>query len=1636
MENDEIGVLQDDGVTVISDTVGQTKVVLVDSNVKASGNVKQPSANFHVVNPGYLIIEIEPGNKPSMIVGKPGAFHVHLHDDNNNRIFLSDTIAIKTVVPKEYFTSEDVRPNGTFVAGIPRKEGKMTVVATLSEYMLRQEVVPISPPLKATLNVQIYAPLSVTPKLTLLPWNDITKPQHRRQLVASGGSGHVLWQTNASDIATVNANGLVTTTTLGEVLVTATMAENSANRDSAVIVVKEVLGLKLVEGFREFVIDETLVIGIAALVENTKDAEVFSACEMLPYKVSELNPDFSALQEIRAMELEGSCASLDLIAQSPGFSNVLVSYKMSESEDLQASTTVGAFKPLAVVKPSSGSLVLALGTGYVVHFEGGPLPWIHKPSGHYSKFSVEDKDLVRSQLDISSKETGSYRVYVECMQLGETRVTLTVGNTPSSTLPNPMNSTATATVTCAHPEAVQLGLLGEELYPCPMKQRGAAVASCEGPVALKVTVTDGKGAKLDNVSSLNFAWSAEQGNALAELPAEGLLKADSDGLAYGVLIPKGTPGDMSVSVTLMREGISASLALRLVPPPSLSPRHLVLYHHPSSQGYLSITGGSGYFELLPDGPVDKSLFPSIVMSKIPHDIAAVEYLVSNTTVRAVAKNLGSRVVTIRDLCVVADPPSAAVTVAIPESAALSVAPLVEQGSSVEAILYLLSSSGYRVPILPTFMQFTVTTKEDLVSLEYLKISDDGGAIYKVNGLIVGETALRGSVTDLIARKDGNRDSRMVSSYEPVQVFSPLRLRPKYITLVVGGQYQVRASGGPVSSVLQFLSSNSSVGEVDENSGVVSALQVGNTTVSVSARLPSSSSERLMRCQDVVIVRVVTLRSVEISAPTQYLEAGTAMPIHVTAFALNTSSYADQILATSVSTLTPLNFASAEPPLVFRWSNSDASVAGLDHVLSSNKVQSSSVNFAAGIIRALKPGVTTVSVSVSVVRPAASIATAQIEDDATLTATFMLTVFEPLALVAPQGTAVRLLLSPGARYQLETNRDRESNVHFNPSCDPPKPATPTKESSDLRVVKSDNESLVTINANSMVLAGNVTGTTSVIVEAEENFGSVVQHSIVLVEVREVCYVMATADPIFPVASEDTDKLPNLPVGSSLPVHVTYHDCTGRTFDALANSDVTIISNRDDLIVQKSSATSTVALRVRDAGQTVLAVSLPLSNTRDLSHYFRIPSGYAVTPHKDCVAVGEPVCLTSSISGIGKWGGDGNVEMSPTLRHALPLSPGSANVHYTLGSGDSKQTLKGKITVRPIQQLELMKPEEFISDGAAGDSVTVPLQLSADCDASSMAVDSCWPALPSAALLHHLSCSLQLDPPPSPEQASHIDHVFLATPVYSEGTGYGCAVQVADDQVAWLREHWTLHPTSAILLTSSITAMGPYQPALSSAPLPLPLLPGVQLNGSTTIALGADTTADESVVFVGPPLALSKLQAESNSSSVSVRVEATPVASEGLAAVKLVVGVVGSLSAGDIVAITLTSPLTRQTFVTLVGLESSIESICLAPSLPIPQLILATLSHYHTHLFALLCVVLTAAAAAVGYQAWCGPGYRNTTAGVFVNSPPPKPAPQPQSFSPYVPQGSPRDLNISLWSTDSVYGAPPSPPSLQRSPRRPL
>src|SRR5699024_8637128 len=104
-----------------------------------------------------------------------------------------------------------------------------------------------------------------------------------------------------------------------------------------------------------------------------------------------------------------------------------------------------------------------------------------------------------------NKDLHVYRT--ECIDYGETLITLEVGNQPSATLANPASTSATVKISCAKPETL---IIRPKLKSTCPQQDLVFTLEKNRDIELDVQVLDAKGQPFYNFSTLYFDWSKDR----------------------------------------------------------------------------------------------------------------------------------------------------------------------------------------------------------------------------------------------------------------------------------------------------------------------------------------------------------------------------------------------------------------------------------------------------------------------------------------------------------------------------------------------------------------------------------------------------------------------------------------------------------------------------------------------------------------------------------------------------------------------------------------------------------------------------------------------------------------------------------------------------------------------------------------------------------------------------------------------------------------------------------------------------------------------------------------------------------------------------------------------------------------------
>ncbi|KAK4314544.1 hypothetical protein Pmani_014165 [Petrolisthes manimaculis] len=1611
--------LGDDGISVTAKVLGNTQVILRDKNVDESSCwVKQPSAVVRVVEPSYLQLKVVPPQGPSLVTTRPAALNTHVYDALHNRIHLTENVVMETLVPAEYFTPQQVTKNGSYVYGVPIKDGKTVAKATLSAVQIGDSLLEITPPLHTTLDLTIYPPLRVQPPITVLPWDPVTTPTYTVNLTAEGGSGRVTWSSNKADVVSVTAGGSCHTKTRGAAVVTATDTTDQHNKQSAQVLIVEAMGLSLLEGEVETEVDKPLSLHLASHT-NTKDGQhlPFSACHRLPFDVQSAQASFVSLPDIVSPSVTGSCAVVEVVGRSPGFTTINITYQTSQ-ELLQASTLVGAYRPLVAINPRSGETVLAVGSSRVVVFQGGPLPWpTHKPAMHKVTVEVESSEVVEVKMIAGGgRAVDVHGVEVMCVRIGETIVTLTVANTPSSALPHPHKTSASVVVVCGVPDSLTLLALTPKplsaTVPCPTHESPATLAHCYKPLNIELVVMDTENRRFDNITSLDVTWSISDSTLITTTQQQQQQHslthlASIHGFTlpvhtYQEMQPVGEMGEVTITATLTTTTaahqapptLTDSLLIRLVQDAVIRPASAVLYKHQDNKLDLKVEGGSGHFEL----------------QTKENQVAALTHQPKQNYVNVVPLSDGEVTVTVVDVCIETDTPASAhITVASIASLDLIMVDRVELGGSLEAEVVALTAKGAAVPV-HTLMALTTHPLSPIITLRYGGINKAGNAMYQVFGRDIGDTTLRVS-----AAGAGNDTDRVYSPSRPIQVFPPLRLYPQNITLIVGAVYQVETRGGPYpDAVIEFSMKDDNTATAS-HTGLVTAMALGTTTLTAAAltKHKDATTPKIIYSKDSVVVNVVPLDRVGIYAPLHQLEAGTSMPV----YAVGGDSL-NQV---------PTAYGSALPPLAMEWSINNKQAAQLIPLYSENGLYESSDNQGIVQLRALKPGRVTITLKVQPTTTALITSQQQLINNTPLTHKLEIKIFESLKLRSPGEGSSQLLLTPHSETKIITNRDGDGDLsyHVDGSCN--------NNNSE----ETTASSVVEVSGDGVVRSGGVLGEAVVVVTVQESHG-ITQSLSILVQVKAVKYLQLTVGTVMGVSGSRV-RVSEVPPGTVLPVTVSRHDDRGRIFHA-TNTHPSFRPSRFDLVgVSVGADNRSLEVEVRGRGRTVLHVwdvddttTTTTTTPSAASAYLHINSGPSIFPDGVSAVVGSHICFWSAVVGVkgepGRWSSSSSSgdETEDSSDRVLTINPdtGVALVHRTgrttvLYRVSPALTTNTDVTVLPITKIGVSSPTQPLTNSVELDWQVAKVLIEGDGSTQDSTITKCLPTSDPIPSIIPFTCSLHLHNTLPDHLNLSLKDLFEATPVYIPKEGYGCRVRSLARPLGELAT-WSPRLEVVVSVVTGVEEVVLMDRAEVTF-LPAPVLE------LTHITLTPEHPTVEQVIR-GLPQVLAALQVGTGGSVPGVEISLGGTVTSDHTRTITVLGREAAWTGHELppspLTLTLISPLTRGQLQINVTVEKGGDEGCVPTMDPsILSIVAAIVTHYDRLIISISCLALIIACIIIGYHALLGPGYKQTRhTDVFVNSPPRSP------FSP-VPAAT------TTPTTPSSSGSPPSPTSSTSPSQRP-
>ncbi|KAJ8925773.1 hypothetical protein NQ315_009621 [Exocentrus adspersus] len=1293
--------------------VGQTRVVLRDRNVGNNDTIlKMPSANLHVVQPEYIVLNVLPHKNWAVLLGDHHDIVAEVYSSSDHKIYLGTSVQMYMDVSPEFFVVSR-SANGSWMTGFGIKSTVAVIQASLEEvYNEKTGKIKFPKAITARGDLMIYPRITISPSEVILPWDPVTRPKYDIDLVAKGGDGRFLWISSDHSIGVVSQTGHVRTFSNGFFEVSAVMLRNHHNRQSAKFMIIPPSRLQIVEFVMESEVGQPVYLHIALYAEQEKNGGTvqlpFTKCQDLPFSIKQSDAKFRANKSSILPPVGISCGNIAMTALDVGTSKVTVTYYQN-GRALEDSVTVSAYNALKLLEPSK-DIVLAVGTSINLIYVGGPRPVMGRPGDHERVVVSEDASIAKA-VDVTQFYTLPGEdfsvVQATCYKLGETDIKLMISNTPTSANCKAKSSVVTTRITCGKPRRIVLqpDLRIADASACPMDlSSGHVVVQSTKNIDVDVIVFDDCGSRFLNISSLNFEWLvAPSGNAefLSKngvYPKNITIGSVSVCLKnYQSIQPRIEVGDLTVNASitgyksnvLKAFGITpesppfrseedknaelppivATLALFLVNSTVISPSMVTVFNHPGYKQVVSVKQGSGYFDL----------------ALSAEDIAQVTYLESTKEIEIIPIRSGELTVQVIDLCIASKPTTLSINVVSVGLIRVDMADKVEIGKCISCIVRLFDENDNLMIIPdPDLFDLRPEFENNIANIHRAENNPadpwpPGEIHFVITGVELGDTKLIFTVS--------GSDSDIDSAPMDLQVFQPLRIFPRNGSILVGSIFQLSIKGGPRpdTNVVYTAASSKIISITDR--GVVTGLAFGTTKIFAKAvGIHPASGKSLIYSEDTVEVRVVELQALKIMAPLARFRVGATAPFW----------------CWGIPDASPLILGSLEdPPILFKWNVDDKlliDMSGVFHPIGVYKARPARVAIK---VFGLQPGKTRLFINATV--PGKTANRHNVET-VMLSAYVDIEIVSEFTLVTPDFPGRSLLMAPYSEIQLGTNMDYSTaKIMFMLASDH---LYSTELLADNSVASADKV-IISISPTGLLKSYGTFGHALIMIVATDDLGLKQRLSIV-VEVKAVHYMNLNVLANWRIHSDS--PLRTIPLGTEFQLRATFHDNLGNRFHA-GPKDLKVRPSRCDLIkVVESSDNASVWIYTKKAGNTMLKGWA--DGVQKTADYVKLKVEQSVRPMLEHLTSGDIVCLwtpvVSEFNTPGFWtSSDSSLMM---INPALDIGFVGNREGVVVLTHSFLQSAPIHIQIYPVSEIEFLEdPFLILTNGQKENKVRVVLVL---------------------------------------------------------------------------------------------------------------------------------------------------------------------------------------------------------------------------------------------------------------------------------------------------------------------------------------
>lgn len=1120
-------------------TTGNTAVHLLSSHVdvRAKAGLRPPSTVIHVVDAESVQWHVS-GDNWMLETGKQYTINIELLDEHGNVMFVSDNSRFDTKVDEKVLRVDYKSENGTWLLVTPLTPAKTTLHTKYAAIIdANGKRIGQSGKIGGEQRATIVDPVRIIPPTIYLPF--VTEKRAQIELKATGGSGLFDWSSEDGHVATVEiSSGRLTANSLGTTAVQATDKRNTQLRDRANVHVLEVNGIGFGDTVRETFVGKNLELNIKA-TGLTHDGSLVEMSDCRNIHVHVQLSDNSLLRhdsqesESRIPTIGTGCGTITLKGLSSGDARVTITYLGHK-----ASIDVAVYEELTISEDSSA---IALTSSHPLTSYGGPRPWILDPANFYRRRENEQKS------DSIHVEFENEKVVFKCGSTETTEsVRVRVGNQKSNTLPFPIHSDVTISICCAKPTRLEISEHGPRPAKCPLNIHSMLVESDADLILRGSGVCNGVATPLASINGLSPKWSSSDSS---------LLKIVRQGVQSNVHTGK---KEGQVTIEAKTGSLSAKYELTVTKGLKIEPARLVLWNEAVSKGTFTIAGGSGYFHV----------------DNLPSAGSPVSVALRSRSLVVTPKNNGQISLRVTDSCLIGQYADAAVRIADIHSLAIDAPQYVEIGQEVEVEIVAQDETGASFekehrPLADAKLDATnnhvVLTKID-------------GLRYKLRANSIGTVSLSAT--------SKSSSGRVLSSRpHTVQIFSPIFLQPKRLTLIPDAKFQLEVVGGPQPTPpLDFSLNNSMIASIEPNALITSS-ELGYTSITGTVRVGDGHVTK-----DSVVLRVVSLSGVDISASSRKVETGGRINLRVRG------------VVAGAENEEPFAFGGAIYPFKVTWSVSDPSILSTTHPLGEDIVEPTGNQFAIWF-DAVRGGTVTVRVTVELNEKARKHFVGR---STSFTAETTVVVEDGFSLIEPSIAASPVRVAPNSQLRLSSSWSQSAYS-----------------------IPSEFSSQVSITPDGLLRTFGKEGSA---VFAVKKLNSPDNETVMFpVTVSRVASFDVHPSIELKSAFENSPLL-HLPVGAQIQLNVIPRDAKGRRLSAASNS-INFRPHRFDLTdIVATNNNQTLTITLKTAGDTVLRIGDAV-NTQ-IATFVRLSASESILPrlaHKysNDLVVSDVICLQTNI-----------------------------------------------------------------------------------------------------------------------------------------------------------------------------------------------------------------------------------------------------------------------------------------------------------------------------------------------------------------------------------------------------------------------